>query len=104
WERAVQRAVELRQAAVHGEGLLLLQQLDGAEEVDPILDDGAAHAEARLVAAIRGLRAAARDLIGGDGVEALVLQELERLAAEAVRAALGHRADEAGDVAAVLGR
>ena len=48
----MQRAVELRQPAVDGERLLLGEELDGAEEVRPVPDDGPADADAPLVAPV----------------------------------------------------
>ncbi len=98
-------AVEGREQALgrHDLERVLLRALNRAEVVDLVLDDRAAEAAAKLVAAVVLLLAVV-DLLGvGLGIHRGVAEQLEEAAVQIVGAALGDDVHHAAVAAAVLG-
>ena len=98
---AFDRRVELRLSGLDRRGFGFLGAFVRGEEVKTILQDRAAHREAVGIPAVLGFRVA--ELIVAlflqlvQRVEALVAEELERLAAEPVGPGLGGRQEHAAD-------
>src|SRR5205814_6923508 len=102
-EHAFELAVELRRAGVDGERLVIRLVLDRTVEVHLVPDDRSAERQPPLVALVIGLGSADVFRVLVARHHRLVLEVLERLAAEAVRSAPRDDAYETRDVAAMLG-